>query len=425
MQPQLLPIRLRRTSASRARSRRGGLLVATLSAGLMAGLMPSVAAAGSDPVTPTVSVKDHATSESNKGFTSTAPVAVTLSSFAPDATVDYQLISGTAIAGKDFVAATGTVSFASGPSQTIPVKIKGDDKDELDETFRIKLLNPVNATIADGKGVVTILDNDGPLLSVKPPVKVERGPSQHPKLVFQLVLSKPGVETIKVTATPQSGTLSSGEVTLPAARTFTFKPGETVRKITITTTGDHVDEGDETVKLALSGYLNTFGPSMVVGTVRDDDCGGTDPGADDAIVMTAISGDAGSEVRTKSSMLTCNNEVDWYRIDLVESNGGLNDNTPLTAKVRLLVGDNPAQGGGDLDLCVYRRTFADADALVACSTNSGLADELVQLKQDDSFVGDDSRTVWIAVRRHGTILGPNSYELKVAGHVAVSVGDNL
>jgi hypothetical protein len=40
-------------------------------------------------------------------------------------------------------------------------------------------------------------------------------------------------------------------------------------------------------------------------------------------------------------------------------------------------------------------------------------------------VSDDSRTIWIAVRHHGTTLGPNSYELKVDGHATVSVSDNL
>jgi hypothetical protein len=397
-----------------------------LAACVAGGLLPGVAVAGGpDPVVPSVSVKDYMAGEPNKGFTSTSQVTVTVSSYAPGATVDYQLIAGTATAGKDFVAGTGTVSFQTGSSQTIPVTIKGDNKDELDETFRIKLLNPVNASVADGTGRITILDNDGPGLSVKPPVKAERGPTQRAKLVFTLVLSKPGVETIKVTATPQSGTLGAGEAILPAARTFTFKPGETVRKVTITTVGDFVDEGDETVKLALSGYVNTYGPSLVTGTITDDDCAGSDPGADDATVLETIAGDAGSEVRTKSAKLICNAEVDWYRIELAESLVGIGDSTPLTAKVRLLVGDSPAQGGGDLDLCVYRRTFAVADTLVACSTNSGLADELVQLKQNDSFVSDDSRTIWIAVRHHGTALGPNSYELKVDGHATVSVSDNL
>jgi hypothetical protein len=416
MHPQLRSIFSRPTGTA-GRRRTGGLLAA---ATIAAALLPGVAVAGGpEPTIPTISVQDYKTGEPNKGFTSTSQVTVSLSSFRPDATVGYQLIAGTAIAGKDFVAATGTVSFASGGSQTIPVTIKGDNRDELNETFRIKLLNPVNATIADGKGVITILDNDGPVLVVKPPVKVERGPDQHPKIVFKLVLTKPGVETIKVTVKPVAGALQPGvEVTLPAARTFTFLPGQTSKTYAISTTGDYKVEGDEDVSIALSDYVNTGGAALVTGTIKDDDCTGSDPGADDAFIITAVSGDDGPVTRTINETVACHNETDWYRVVVTENLTGLGDATQLRARVRLTVGENPPQGGGDLDLCLYRKTILDADTLVGCSTNTGTADEVVTFSRVDNPLVTDTTILWARIQHHGVTQGPNDYTITVTGDPA-------
>src|SRR5204863_487040 len=81
--------------------------------------------------------------------------------------VDYAMTNGTAGAG-DYTAGTGTLSFAAGVlTQTITVPITDDLLDELDEDFTVNLANPANATIADGAGVGTILDDDAtPSLSI-------------------------------------------------------------------------------------------------------------------------------------------------------------------------------------------------------------------------------------------------------------------
>src|SRR5258706_15991700 len=77
------------------------------------------------------------------------------------------MTDGTAGAG-DYTAGTGTLSFAVGvTTQTITVPITDDLLDELDETFTVNLAGPTNATIADGAGVGTILDDDAtPSLSI-------------------------------------------------------------------------------------------------------------------------------------------------------------------------------------------------------------------------------------------------------------------
>ena len=77
-------------------------------------------------------------------------------------TVGYATADGTAIAGSDYLAATGTLSFAAGQaSQTISVTINGDTVVEPDETLFVNLANVTNGgVITRSQGVGTILNDD-------------------------------------------------------------------------------------------------------------------------------------------------------------------------------------------------------------------------------------------------------------------------
>jgi Calx-beta domain len=78
-------------------------------------------------------------------------------------TVQYQTADGTAAAGSDYVARGGTLTFGPGEtSKTVSVTVNGDSAVEGDETFFLDLSSPVNATILDGRGVGTIIDDDLP-----------------------------------------------------------------------------------------------------------------------------------------------------------------------------------------------------------------------------------------------------------------------
>lgn len=80
--------------------------------------------------------------------------------------VSYATANGTAQAGGDYLAASGTVTFVPGDLvETVTVSVIGDTSVELDETFFINLSNPVNATIGDGQGEGSIVDDDAPSLS--------------------------------------------------------------------------------------------------------------------------------------------------------------------------------------------------------------------------------------------------------------------
>ena len=79
-----------------------------------------------------------------------------------EVSVSYATADGTATAGGDYMAATGTLLFAPGEvSQTIRVAVLDDALHEADEeTFEMTLARLVNATAADVSGTGTIRDND-------------------------------------------------------------------------------------------------------------------------------------------------------------------------------------------------------------------------------------------------------------------------
>jgi hypothetical protein len=108
-----------------------------------------------------LTIQDAQAPEGNSG---TSPLAfqVFLSpASAKPVTVPYATSNGTATAGSDYVATSGTLTFAAGQtSQTINVPIAGDLNIEQDETFSVSLSNPVNATISADTGTGTIQNDD-------------------------------------------------------------------------------------------------------------------------------------------------------------------------------------------------------------------------------------------------------------------------
>lgn len=77
------------------------------------------------------------------------------------ASVSYYTTNGTALAGIDYVARTGTLSFPAGQTQaTVAIQILGDRLQEGDETFGLVLHRPNGAYITADTAIVTLLDDE-------------------------------------------------------------------------------------------------------------------------------------------------------------------------------------------------------------------------------------------------------------------------
>src|SRR5205823_5659931 len=89
-------------------------------------------------------------------------------------------------ADNDYTAANGTLTFAAGStaSQPLTVAVHGDTKFEPNETFAVDLSGATNATVSDGTGTGTIVNDDSqPTLAIND-VTVTEGNSGTANAVF-------------------------------------------------------------------------------------------------------------------------------------------------------------------------------------------------------------------------------------------------
>jgi uncharacterized protein len=116
------------------------------------------------PTVPTLSIDDVSADEGDSGTTSFV-FTVSLSSPAPDggATFDIATADDTATtADNDYVAnsLTGQTIPEGQSSYPFSVQVNGDTVPEPDETFFVNVTNVIGATLGDGQGQGTILDDD-------------------------------------------------------------------------------------------------------------------------------------------------------------------------------------------------------------------------------------------------------------------------
>ena len=105
--------------------------------------------------TPSILVADAEASEGDDGtivflLTLDGPSTQTV-------TVSYATADGTATAGGDYTATSGTLTFAPGETEkTVSVAIIDDEVEDSGETFRLVLSSPTNAVLADSEATGTI-----------------------------------------------------------------------------------------------------------------------------------------------------------------------------------------------------------------------------------------------------------------------------
>lgn len=198
------------------------------------------------PPPPTLRIGDRTVTEGNTG-TASGTFTVTLS--APSTqpvTVAYTTGNGSATAGSDYQAASGTLTFAPGETtKTIAVPVIGDRLVELNETFVVNLSSPTNATIADGQGVGTIVD-DEPRISISDVTKTEGKKGQTTLFTFTVTLSTAYDQPVTMSFKTTDGTATTSDNNYVAKTgTLTFSPGETTKTITIEVKGDNKKEANE------------------------------------------------------------------------------------------------------------------------------------------------------------------------------------
>ena len=217
-------------------------------------------------IVPSLSVVEGAT-DSNAVFT------VSLSQRSEKAvTVNYATTAETATAGTDFTAVTNSLTIPAGQtSRTLTVGIKGDTVVEADETFKVTLSAPTNATLgAASVSTATIVNDDvAPSLSIADVIAPENaGP-----FTFAVTLSRASELAVTVQFTTVDSTAAAGSDYTLTTGTLVFAPGETSKPIVVpVANNDATPERDERFLVRLSNPTNaTVQDGEAIGLIQNDD----------------------------------------------------------------------------------------------------------------------------------------------------------
>ncbi|MEV4281289.1 Calx-beta domain-containing protein [Actinoplanes xinjiangensis] len=197
-------------------------------------------------------------------------------------TVDYATGNGTAIAGTDYTATTGTLTFATPTTATIAqditVPVVNDTAFEVDEAFTVALTS--TSTVVSGTTTVTIEDEPDPKPTFS--VTADHAMAETGTATFVVTLSEPAsadtefdVTVADGSATEAAGGVGSDDYDMPAGTTVTVLKDQTTASITFPVKADDVYEGDETVTVNVArdaGATNVDGiPIDRTLTITDGD----------------------------------------------------------------------------------------------------------------------------------------------------------
>jgi hypothetical protein len=223
---------------------------------------------------PTISIGDVTGTEGNAGTTNFA-FLVTLSAMSTQTvTVQFSTADGTAQSVSDYAAAAGQVTFAPGVvTQTVTIQVQGDLANEPNETFFVNLATPTNATIADGQGLGTIVNDDAggtPAITINDVAQAE-GNAGTTNFVFTVSISS--TANASVSFATADGTANAGTDYAANTGTVTFTSGGPLTQtITVVVNGDTAFEANETFLVNLSNPTGaTIADAQGVGTIQNDD----------------------------------------------------------------------------------------------------------------------------------------------------------
>ena len=189
--------------------------------------------------------------------------------------VSYATSDATAVAGEDYQAASGSLTFEVGEvRQTIRVTPLDDGREEPTETFVVTLSSPDGATLSDAEGEGTIVDDDAPstsiaLTAVPSRVSEGAGPTEVTVTATLNANERDDATTVTVTVTGSGeadavdfAPITDFEITIAAGATsgsgtFTLEPED-----------DAVDEVDEALTLTGVADLPVKGTTA---TLTDND----------------------------------------------------------------------------------------------------------------------------------------------------------
>jgi len=195
-----------------------------------------------DDLIPTVTISDVRSLEGSASRPGAARVLVSLSgATGSPVTVQYSLVNGTALAGRDYVVPAGprSVTIAAGQrTAAIVIPFIGNATVQLDRSFRVELSSPVDAELgAKATADVTIVDDDQVVFMTRP-AAVRALAGSEVTLRFSVSLPSYQEQEVRVDYTTRNGAgirAAAAEQDFATTQgTVVFEPGETQKFIDVT-----------------------------------------------------------------------------------------------------------------------------------------------------------------------------------------------
>lgn len=167
-------------------------------------------------------------------------------------TVSFDSQDGTAVAGVDYLAISGTLTFAPGETiKFIDLAVYGDRLVEGDEKLVVNISGAPNAVIYSGQSTITIADNE-PAISILDAIGTGTFDEPTFTFTFTVYLSNLYDEPVTVNFATADGTAIAGVDYVATSETLTFAPGERFKTITVEATLYPTDMLDKYLYVRLS-----------------------------------------------------------------------------------------------------------------------------------------------------------------------------
>jgi len=264
-----------------------------------------------------------------------------------EVTVNYATSNGSALAGSDYMATSGTLTFAAGEtSKTFTVEVLGDTVYENNEDFSVNLSNPSGAVLGNNgsaSAIATITNDDIPplpIVTLSPTFpSITEGNIGSKLITFTATLSTAATSLVTIDyATSNDSALAGSDYTATSG-TLTFAVGETSKTFTVEVLSDTVYENNESFSVDLSNpsgaVLGNNGSACAIATIINDDISPLPIVTLSPTFPSITEGDIGSKLMTFTAALSTV-ATSAVTIDYATSNGSALAGSDYTATSGIL-----------------------------------------------------------------------------------------
>jgi hypothetical protein len=355
--------------------------------------------------------------------------------------VHYSTSDGTATAGSDYTATSGTVTFGAGEmSKTFQVPISDDQAFEGDEALNLTLDNPQNLTNPvdvpniGPAATLTIVDDDVPTFAFSSSTySVGEG-----DVNATITVNRGGATYVAadVDYSTTDGSATAGSDYTAASGTLHFAAGDTQKTFQVPITDDATAEANETVNLHLS-LQGTDVSTALLSITDNDPSGNPSPSVQFSTDNYSVDEGAGTVTLTATISQAADVDVDYATAPDTASAGS--DYTTTSGTLHFTAGGPTSQ---TFDVPILQDGAVEGDETFSATLSNATGGALigspnpatVTILDDDSAgtldfsaqrydVNENAGHVTVTVNRTGGSAGPVSVDYATLDGTAQAPGD--